>query len=132
MFGNSAHASWYAGFARNAITFAYTDKSKYAKEMTSQNWYKILARPSVEIRRSNTDADLSGYQTVQMLNRAGKYYSAGKHAAVAEKYVAMLLGPQGQAVMKNNGFEPVSPAYPVHAEAIPAAPKTLVEPWPGL
>jgi molybdate/tungstate transport system substrate-binding protein len=225
MFGNSAHASWYAGFARNAITFAYTDKSKYAKEMTSQNWYKILARPGVEIGRSNPDTDPSGYQTVQMLNLAEKYYSApgleqrvlanapptnmrdtetalisalqlgqidylavyrsdalqhrlkfialptkinlsdpadaayyrqgiarthngdlsgkpiiyattiingSKNAAMAGKYVAMLLGPQGQAVMKSNGFEPLSPAYAVHAEAMPAALKTLVGPWPGL
>jgi hypothetical protein len=34
--------------------------------------------------------------------------------------------------MKSNGFEPLSPAYAVHAEAMPAALKTLVGPWPGL
>jgi molybdate/tungstate transport system substrate-binding protein len=221
MFGTPAHASWYVGFARNAITFVYSGKSKYAGEMTSQNWYKILARPGVEIGRSNPDTDPSGYQTVQMLNLAEKYYSApglerrvlanapptnmrdtetalisalqlgqidylaiyrsdalqhhlkfielpakinlsdpadaayyrqgtaqtrngdlsakpivyaatiingSKNAAMAEKYLAILLGPQGQAVMKSTGFEPFSPAYAVHAGAMPAALKTLVEP----
>ena len=75
MFGNPAHASWYAGFARNAITFVYTDKSKFANEINPQNWYKVLARPGVEIGRSNPDTDPSGYQTVQMLNLAEKFYN---------------------------------------------------------
>jgi molybdate/tungstate transport system substrate-binding protein len=224
MFGSPAHASWYAGFARNAITFVYTDKSKYAGEINSQNWYKVLSRPGVEIGRSNPDTDPSGYQTVQMLNLAEKFYKEpgleqkvlanaplanmrdtetalisalqlgqidylaiyrsdalqhhlkfidlpakinlsdpaesayyltgvahtkngdlpGKpivyaitmvdgstNADWAEKYVAPLLGPQGQAVMKSNGFGEFSPAYAVHTEAMPAGLKKLVEPWPG-
>lgn len=224
MFANPAHASWYAGFARNAITFVYTDKSKYANEINTQNWYKILARPGVEIGRSSPDTDPSGYQTVQMLNLAEKFYNApgleqsvlanaplantrdtetslisalqlgqidylaiyrsdalqhhlkfidlpskinlsdpaeagfykegvahtkngdlsGKpivyavtmlngsnNAALAEKYVALLLGAEGQGVMKNNGFGSFNPPYAAHMEAIPAELKKLVEPWPG-
>lgn len=224
MFANPAHASWYAGFARNAITFVYTDKSKYANEINAQNWYTVLSRPGVEIGRSNPDTDPSGYQTVQMLNLAEKYYNApglqqkilanapltnmrdtetelisalqlgqidylaiyrsdalqhhlkfielpakidlsdpaesayyqqgtahtqngdlagkpivyaitmvngSKNADTAESYVAFLLGAEGQAVMKNNGFGDFSPAYAVHVEAMPAELKKLVEPWPG-
>jgi molybdate/tungstate transport system substrate-binding protein len=67
-------ADWYAGFATNAITFVYTDKSKFAGEITPANWYQILGRPGVQIGRSNPDTDPSGYQTVQMLDLAGKYY----------------------------------------------------------
>jgi molybdate/tungstate transport system substrate-binding protein len=225
MFGSQPHASWYAGFARNAITFVYTDKSKFADEINSQNWYKVLARPGVEIGRSNPDTDPSGYQTVQMLDLAEKYYNApglkqsvlanaplanmrdtetelisalqlgqidylaiyrsdalqhhlkfldlpakinlndptqasfyqqgvahtkngalagkpivyaitmvngSKSADWAEKYVALLLGPQGQAVMKNSGFGGISPAFAVNIEAIPAGLQKLVKPWPGL
>ncbi|HEY6618608.1 MAG TPA: extracellular solute-binding protein, partial [Steroidobacteraceae bacterium] len=221
MFGHPPHAAWYAGFARNAITFVYTDKSKYAGEINAQNWYKILARKGVEIGRSNPDTDPSGYQTVQMLSLAEKVYGdagleqrvlanaplgnmrdtetslisalqlgqidylaiyrsdalqhhlkfidlpakidlsdpaqaayyqqgivhtkngdlAGKpivyavtmvngstNAGMAEKYVALLLGPQGQAVMKNNGFGEFNPAFAVHVEAMPAGLKKLVEP----
>jgi molybdate/tungstate transport system substrate-binding protein len=224
LFGSQPYALWYAGFARNAITFVYTDKSKYAGEINAQNWYEVLARPGVEIGRSNPDTDPSGYQTVQMLNLAERYYSApgleqkvlanaplanmrdtetalisalqlgqidylaiyrsdalqhhlkfidlpakinlsdpaqaayyqqgiihtkngdlaGKpivyavtivngsnNAGMAEKYVALLLGPQGQAVMKDNGFGEFSPAFAVHTEAMPAGLKKLVEPWPG-
>jgi molybdate/tungstate transport system substrate-binding protein len=73
--GTTQYTDWYAGFATNAITFAYTDKSKFANEITPQNWYQVLARPGVQIGRSNPDTDPSGYQTVQMLNLAEKYYN---------------------------------------------------------
>jgi tungstate ABC transporter binding protein WtpA len=57
--GKPAYADWYAGFARNAITFTYTDQSKFGGEVAPRNWYRILARPGVEIGRSNPDTDPS-------------------------------------------------------------------------
>lgn len=69
-----AYANWYVGFASNAITFVYTDKSKGASKINSSNWYQILAEPGVQIGRSNPDTDPSGYQTLQMLQLAEKYY----------------------------------------------------------
>lgn len=224
MFGDPPHAAWYAGFARNAITFVYTDRSKYAGEINAQNWYKILARKGVEIGRSNPDTDPSGYQTVQMLNLAEKLYgepgledsvlanaplanmrdtetalisalqlgqidylaiyrsdalqhhlkfidlpatidlsdpaqmshyaqgvartkngnlsgkpivyavtavSGARNANVAQKYVALLLGPEGQAIMKSNGFGDFNPPYAVHVDAMPPQLKMMVKPWPG-
>ncbi len=224
MFANPAHAAWYVGIARNAITFVYTDKSKYANEINADDWYKVLARQGVEIGRANPDTDPAGYQTVQMLDLAEKYYkepgleqkilanaplanmrdtetslisalqlgqidylaiyrsdalqhhlkfidlpakidlsdpadsadykqgiahtkngdlagnpivyaitivSGSKNADMAEKYVALLLGPEGQAVMKDNGFGAFSPAYAVNAEAMPAELQKMVRPWPG-
>jgi len=72
--GGQVYANWYAGFASNAITFVYTDKSKGAAKINSGNWYQILAEPGVEIGRSNPDTDPSGYQTLQMLQLAERYY----------------------------------------------------------
>jgi molybdate/tungstate transport system substrate-binding protein len=72
--GKARYANWYAGFATNAITFVYTPTSKFASEITPANWYKVLSRPGVQIGRSNPDTDPSGYQTVQMLELAEKYY----------------------------------------------------------
>jgi molybdate/tungstate transport system substrate-binding protein len=224
MFAKPAHAKWYVGIARNAITFVYTDNSKGAKEINAKNWYKVMARKGVEIGRSNPDTDPSGYQTVQMLNLASQYYKdpdleknvlanaplsnmrdtetslisalqlgqidylaiyrsdalqhhlkfidlpakinlsnpafstdykngvahtkngalTGKpivyaitivdgapNSAVAEKYVAFLLGPEGQGVMKKNGFGEFKPAYAVNADEMPAGLKKMVKPWPG-
>ncbi len=79
--GSPAYTTWYAGFATNAITFVYTGRSRFAGEITPQNWYQVLARPGVQIGRSNPDTDPSGYQTVQMLALAEKHYNAPGLAA---------------------------------------------------
>ena len=52
-----------------------------AGEVTPADWYRVLARPRVEIGRSNPDTDPSGYQTVQMLSLAETYYKAPGLAA---------------------------------------------------
>ena len=76
LFGEADFSTdWYVGFATNAITFVYTDRSRYADEINAGNWYKVLSRPGVEIGRSNPDTDPSGYQTVQMLELAEKRYN---------------------------------------------------------
>jgi molybdate/tungstate transport system substrate-binding protein len=222
--GKPGYADWYVGFARNAITFMYTKNSKYAAEVTPDTWYRVLARHGVEIGRSNPDTDPSGYQTLQMLQLAGRYYRDPKlaeqilanappanmrdtetsliaalqlgqidylaiyrsdalqhhlnyidlpaaidlsdpkdadlykqavadtqngklpgrpivyavtipaHAPDAEwaaKYVALLLGPEGQRIMQQNGFGTMVPPYAVNATAMPASLQPLVKPWPG-
>ena len=72
--GNPATADWSIGFLGNAITFIYTPKSKDAKDINADNWWRVLSRPGVEIGRSNPDTDPSGYQTLQMLALASHYY----------------------------------------------------------
>ncbi|MGH7046990.1 MAG: extracellular solute-binding protein [Stellaceae bacterium] len=222
--GRPGYATWYAGFARNAITFVYTSNSKNAAKITPANWFRVLARPGVEIGRSNPDTDPSGYQTLQMLNLAEKYYRApglaagilanaprtnmrdtetsliaalqlgqidylaiyrsdalqhhlryldlppqidlgdpayaalyaraiadtkngaipgapivyavtvldkAPHPDWARKYVALLLGPRGQKVMRANGFAGLAPAYAANADKMPASLRGLVKPWPA-
>ncbi len=222
--GQPVYATWYAGFAGNAVTFVYTDKSKFAGEISPTNWYQVLARPGVEIGRSSPDTDPSGYQTVQMLSLAerhygvpgladkvlanapmanvrdtetslvsalelgqidylaiyrsdalqhqfkhldlpaeinlsdpafGSFYAKGvahtkngdlsgrpivyavtiianaEHAALAEKYVALLLGPEGQEVMQKNGFGRIDPPYAVNSDKMPTDLRAMVKPWPA-
>lgn len=74
--GAPRFATWYVGFASNRITFAYTDRSKGASDLTPANWYQVLSRPGVRIGRSNPDTDPSGYQILQMLQLAQAYYHA--------------------------------------------------------
>ena len=68
------YATWYIGFVTNYITFAYTSHSKGAAQLTSSNWYKILAEPGVRIGRSTPAADPSGYYILAMLKLAQSYY----------------------------------------------------------
>lgn len=217
------YADWYAGFARNAVTFVYTDRSKLSGEINPQNWYRILGRQGVEIGRSNPDTDPSGYQTVQMLELASRYYKepdlaahilanappsnmrdtetsliaalelgqidylaiyrsdalqhhfhylklpaqidlsdpafAPQYAAAiahtkngdlkgrpivyavtiprnaphpneAAKFVALLLGEQGRAIMAANGFATFAKPYAVDIPAMPAMLRPLVVAWP--
>lgn len=222
--GKPALANWYVGFARNAVTFVYTPKSKSAAEVKPQNWYEVLARPGVEIGRSNPDTDPSGYQTLQMLNLAESYYkkpglgarvlanapasnirdtetdlisalqlgqidylaiyrsdavqhhlqsidlpsainlsdpalmqsyaaavahtkngdlpgkpivyaatipASASNPALAAKFLAIALGPDGQAVFARDGFGEMKPPLAVNPDATPATIKAMVKPWPG-
>jgi molybdate/tungstate transport system substrate-binding protein len=121
MFGGAKpYATWYVGFVSNQITFAYTNHSKGASQLTASNWYKVLAEPGVHIGRSNPAADPSGYQTLQMLQLAdGYYHDPGLSAAVlanspdssvAETETSLLSALQsGQidylAIYKSNALE---------------------------
>jgi molybdate/tungstate transport system substrate-binding protein len=222
--GKAAQADWLVGFAGNAVTFVYTPKSKGASEISARNWYDVLARPGVEIGRSNPDTDPSGYQTLQMLDlaeiwykapglaarvlanaparnirdtetelvaalqlgqidylaiyrsdavqhslraldlppeidlsepaRARSYAAAVAHtrngdlpgrpivyaatipaaaadAALAAQYLALLLGPAGQAVLAHDGFGALHPPLAVEPQRLPANLRPLVRPWPA-
>ena len=68
------HARWYAGFARNRMVLAYTDRSRYANEITADNWFDVLARPGVEVGRANPNLDPNGYRTLLALQLAERHY----------------------------------------------------------
>jgi molybdate/tungstate transport system substrate-binding protein len=218
-----SYASWYVGFVSNQITFAYTTHSKGASQLTSSNWYKVLAEPGVRIGRSTPAADPSGYQILQALKLAQSYYhdptlsaavlknspssaeaetetsllgalqsgqidylaiyrsdalqnhlkyinlppqislsdpklaksyatvsvqgpsgmvtgkpiiygltvpSNAPNSALGEQFVAFVLSPSGQAIMRTNGFVVISPALASSTTAIPASLSSLTQPWP--
>lgn len=61
-------------FARNEMVIAYTEKSKYSKEVNSHNWYKILRREGVRVGRADPKLDPCGYRTLMVLQLAEKFY----------------------------------------------------------
>lgn len=64
----------YTPFATNAMVIAYTNKSRYADEITSQNWYQVLSRPDVRVGISNPMLDAAGYRSIMVTLLAGRYY----------------------------------------------------------
>jgi molybdate/tungstate transport system substrate-binding protein len=80
-----SHATWYARFAENRIILAYTDRSKYASEIDSTNWWRVLQRPDLEIGRSNPDLDPAGYRTLMVFQLAERLYAQTGLAASLEK-----------------------------------------------
>lgn len=67
-------AKWNALFAANAMVIMYTDKSKYAAEINSDNWYDILLREGVNYGYSDPNADPCGYRTRLLWQLAEKHY----------------------------------------------------------
>ena len=70
------YADWYIIFATNQMCIAYTDSSAYADEVTSDNWYEVLARDGVTYGRSDPDQDPCGYRTLMVWQLAEKHYGA--------------------------------------------------------
>jgi molybdate/tungstate transport system substrate-binding protein len=68
-------ASWSIRFATNEIVIAYQGKSKYSKEINSENWMDILQRKDVIYSRSDPDSDPCGYRTIFIFMLAEKYYN---------------------------------------------------------
>lgn len=64
----------YTSFATNAMVIAYTNKSRYAGEITPQNWYHVLSRPDVRVGISNPMLDAAGYRSIMVSLLANRYY----------------------------------------------------------
>ena len=80
-----AHATWYVRFAENRIILAYTDRSRFAAEIDSTNWWQVLQRPGLEIGRSNPDLDPAGYRTLMVFQLAERHYGSPGLAAALER-----------------------------------------------
>lgn len=67
-------ASWDIHFATNQLAIMYRPDSKYAKEINSSNWYKILLKKGVQYGHSDPNSDPCGYRTLLAWQLAEKYY----------------------------------------------------------
>ncbi|MBE0674304.1 MAG: tungstate ABC transporter substrate-binding protein WtpA [Bacteroidales bacterium] len=88
------YASWNLGFATNEIVIAYTDKSRYNQQITSENWFEILQRGDVVYGRSDPDSDPCGYRTLLMLKLAEKVYEMPGLTGVFETKDRSFIRPK--------------------------------------
>lgn len=79
------HAKFNALFATNEMVLAYTEKSKFANEITSKNWPDIFLREGVSVGHSNPNLDPCGYRAMLVTMLAEKYYKK-------EGFYKMLFG----------------------------------------
>jgi len=68
------YADWYIAYAGNEMVLAYTEDSKYADEVNSENWYDILRKPDVKYFFSNPNEDPCGYRSPMVMLLAEGYY----------------------------------------------------------
>jgi len=69
------HVESYVTFARNRMVLAYTDRSRYASEITGANWWQIVQRAGVEVGRSDPQLDPNGYRTLMVWQLAERHYA---------------------------------------------------------
>ena len=85
----------YVEFARNRMVLAYTDRSRFAKEITAENWWQVLQRPGVETGRSDPQLDPNGYRTLLVWQLAERYYAQpGLGAALERAHPARNVRPK--------------------------------------
>lgn len=68
------YADWYIKFASNRVVLAYNPESRVANEITSENWYEIIARPEVKLGLSDPRFDAAGYRSLMIVQLAENYY----------------------------------------------------------
>ncbi len=181
---NGSWVSWYASFAASPEVLGYYPKSKFAKDLKTMPWYKVITMPGFRLGRTNPSQDpggvlarkaleqtatkqhlpalkklatessdeysetteQAGIQSGQLdasfmyeadansqkspfvkltgVNLAGDYtitiVKNAPHVAAAEAFIKFLLGSKGQAAMKADHFEIVSPAK-VSGSGVPSA-----------
>jgi molybdate/tungstate transport system substrate-binding protein len=66
--------TWHALFGRNRMVLAYTPRSRFASEIGPNNWWEVLARPGVQVGRSDPNTDPSGYRTLLVWQLAARHY----------------------------------------------------------
>ncbi len=82
-------------FARNELVLCYTEKSKFAKEINSQNWYEILASDGVKWAFSNPNLDPCGYRAVMCILLAEAYYKKPLAERLLSKYLPFEFHKEG-------------------------------------
>jgi len=70
-------ADWNIRFATNRLVLCYTDKSKMANEVSSENWPEILQNPTVKWGHSDPDLDPCGYRSLMVMQLAENHYKIG-------------------------------------------------------
>ncbi|WOF16963.1 tungstate ABC transporter substrate-binding protein WtpA [Methanoplanus sp. FWC-SCC4] len=102
------YADNYTAFATNEMVIAYTDKSLYSDEITSENWYEILKRSDVKVGFSNPVLDACGYRTFMVSYLANEYYG---DTEIFDKILGDHLKEPVEIIKKNDKTEIILPEF---------------------
>ena len=85
------YGSWRIDFATNEMAIAYTEQSRYADEITSDDWYDIITRPDVRLGIADPRFDANGYRALMMLKLAEEPY--GKPTLFFDAFDGQFTSP---------------------------------------
>lgn len=63
-------------FGKTEMVLVYSNQSKYADAISTDNWYEILKRPDVRFGVANPVLDAAGYRSIMVLILADHYYDS--------------------------------------------------------
>jgi molybdate/tungstate transport system substrate-binding protein len=69
---NGSWVSWYADFATSPYVLGYDPKSKFAKDLKTMPWYKVITMPGFRLGRTNPTQDPGGVLAIGDLKAAAK------------------------------------------------------------
>ncbi len=69
-------STWNIRFATNQLVLCYTEQSKYADQISKDNWYQILQKKDVDWGHSDPNLDPCGYRSIMVLQLAEKFYNS--------------------------------------------------------
>ena len=78
---NGDWVSWYADFASSPEVLAYNPKSKFAHDLKTMPWYKVITMPGFLLGRTNPTQDPGGVLTVKALDET----AAAEHLPALKK-----------------------------------------------
>ena len=68
------HIDWYVRIATTRLVVAYTRRSRYAADIGSEEWWRVLSRRDVTVGRADPAIAPAGRHAVALLRRAETYY----------------------------------------------------------
>jgi molybdate/tungstate transport system substrate-binding protein len=78
---NGDWVSWYAAFAKSPYVLAYDPKSKFAHDLKTMPWYKVITMPGFKLGRTNPTQDPGGVLAVKALDET----AAAQHLPALKK-----------------------------------------------
>ncbi|MFM8320927.1 MAG: tungstate ABC transporter substrate-binding protein WtpA [Chloroflexota bacterium] len=68
------YAAWYLRFAANRLALAYGPHSRFAGELTAENWSEVIRRPGGSLGIADPRFDAAGYRALMALKLAEGLY----------------------------------------------------------
>ncbi len=80
---NGGWVSWYGSFAASPEVLGYYPKSKFAKDLKTMPWYKVITLPGFRLGRTNPTLDPGGVLAAKALRETAK--AQPKYSATLKK-----------------------------------------------
>jgi molybdate/tungstate transport system substrate-binding protein len=66
---NAGVADWYVAFAQAPLVIGYNPRSRFAAELRSQPWQRVMAEPGFRLGGTDPQLDPKGQLTAQLLRK---------------------------------------------------------------